>query len=89
MEDYKERLKMVEVVTNALPIQQQLPEPEVTMMGVDEKIENEGRDSPQTPENELSSEKNDKSNFEDNGTEDKDIDMENESAQTERERIIS
>ena len=44
MEDYREKLKMGPVISDAVPLQQRLPEPDTDMLD-----EAEG-DSPQTPE---------------------------------------
>lgn len=76
MEEYRERLRTGQITSDVLPINQQPLESDVHVMEMDEKIETEGGDSPKTLENDLSSGKSDKSNFEDNTTADKDIDME-------------
>ncbi|KAK9288775.1 hypothetical protein L1049_017239 [Liquidambar formosana] len=72
MEDYRERLRAGQIISDAVPIQQRLPELDVNMMEADAKIET-GGDSPQTPGNESSSGKSDS---EDNKTTEKDLDME-------------
>ncbi|KAA8527929.1 hypothetical protein F0562_035202 [Nyssa sinensis] len=76
MEDYRERLRTGQIISDAVPIQQRPPETDVNVMEVDEKIETEGGDSPRTPENEISPGKSEKSNTEDNKPADKDLDME-------------
>ncbi|KAL1807174.1 hypothetical protein ACET3Z_030242 [Daucus carota] len=75
MDDYRERLRTGQVVSDVLPIQQQAPEIDINMIDGDENIENECGDSPQTPENESSSGKSDKSNLVDNMTADRDRDF--------------
>lgn len=74
MDDYRERLKTGKVVTDVLPIQQQPLEFDINMIDGDENIGTECGDSPQTPENESSSGKSDKSNWLDNMTADRDRD---------------
>ncbi|XWS35132.1 hypothetical protein CRYUN_Cryun21dG0099900 [Craigia yunnanensis] len=74
MEDYRERLRTGQVISDAMPLQQRLPEPDVEMAEADMKLEEtEGGDSPQTIENDSSSGGSD---FEDDKTADKDLDME-------------
>ncbi|KAH1097509.1 hypothetical protein J1N35_014430 [Gossypium stocksii] len=74
MEDYREKLRTGQVLGNALPLPQQLPEMDVGMAEADMKLdETEGGESPQTPENDSSS---DGSDFEDDKTADKDLDIE-------------
>ncbi|XP_021291222.1 high mobility group B protein 15 isoform X1 [Herrania umbratica] len=74
MEDYRERLRTGQVISDAVPLQQRLPEPDVDMAEADMKLEEtEGGDSPQTPENDSSSGESD---FEDDKTAAKDLDME-------------
>ena len=74
MEDYRERLRTGQIITDVVPLQQRLPEPDVEMAEADMKLEEtEGGDSPQTPENDSSSGGSD---FEDDKTADKDLDME-------------
>ncbi|XVF38006.1 hypothetical protein REPUB_Repub20aG0060500 [Reevesia pubescens] len=74
MEDYRERLRTGQVISDAVPLQQRLPEPDVEMAEANMKPEEtEGGDSPQTPENDSSSDGND---FEDDKTADEDLDME-------------
>ena len=75
MDDYRERLRTGQVVSDVLPIQQQAPEIDINMIDGDENIENECGDSPQTPENESTSGKSDKSNLVDNMTADRDRDF--------------
>ncbi|GLT52328.1 hypothetical protein SLA2020_256760 [Shorea laevis] len=73
MEDYRERLRTSQVVSDAVPLQQRLPIPNVEMMEEDVKLdETEGRES-QTPENESSSVESD--SLHDKNA-DKDFDME-------------
>ncbi|KAG8499005.1 hypothetical protein CXB51_005393 [Gossypium anomalum] len=74
MEDYREKLRTGQVLGNALPLPQQLPEMDVGMAEAGMKLdETEGGESPQTPENDSSS---DGSDFEDDKTADKDLDIE-------------
>ncbi|KAK1381264.1 High mobility group B protein 15 [Heracleum sosnowskyi] len=75
MDDYRERLKMGQVVGTFLPIQQQPPVIDINMIDGDENIETECGNSPQTPENESSSGKSDKSNLFDSMTANRDRDM--------------
>ncbi|KAK3187866.1 hypothetical protein Dsin_027427 [Dipteronia sinensis] len=72
MEDYKERQRTGQVVSDAVPLRQQLPEPDVNMVEADIKLDEAGADSPETPDNESNS---DGSDCEDE-TADKDLDME-------------
>ncbi|KAK0608865.1 hypothetical protein LWI29_037177 [Acer saccharum] len=72
LEDYKERQKTGQLVSDAVPLRQQLPEPDVNMVEADIKLDEAGADSPQTPDNESNS---DGSDCEDE-TVDKDLDME-------------
>ncbi|KAK2975178.1 hypothetical protein RJ640_022070 [Escallonia rubra] len=65
MEDYKERLRTGQIISNAVPIQQRPLEPDVETMELDERIETEGGDSPYTSANEFSSGKSDKTADED------------------------
>lgn len=55
MEDYRERLKTGQVISDAIPLQQRLPGADVDMVEVDTKLDETGGDSPQTPDNESSS----------------------------------
>ena len=74
MEDYRERLRTGQIITDVVPLQQRLPEPDVEMAEADMKLEEtEAGDSPQIPENDSSSGGSD---FEDDKTADKDLDME-------------
>ncbi|PPD67522.1 hypothetical protein GOBAR_DD35602 [Gossypium barbadense] len=74
MEDYREKLRTGQVLGNALPLPQQLPGMDVGMAEADMKLdETEGGESPQTPENDSSS---DGSDFEDDKTADKGLDIE-------------
>ena len=50
MEDYREKLKMGPVISDAVPLQQRLPEPDTDMLDVDIKMDEAEGDSPQTPE---------------------------------------
>ncbi|XP_029130549.1 high mobility group B protein 15 isoform X2 [Cajanus cajan] len=50
MEDYRERQRMGQVISDAVPLQQRLPEPDTDMMDVDMKMDEAEGDSPQTPE---------------------------------------
>lgn len=75
MDDYRKRLKTGQVVNDVLPIQQQPPGIDINMIDGDENIDTECGDFPQTPENESSSGKSDKSNLLDNMTADRDRDM--------------
>lgn len=58
MEDYRERLKMGQIISDAVPIQQRLPQVDEDMVEAEAKTEI-GGESPQTPENESSSGKTD------------------------------
>ncbi|XWS13426.1 hypothetical protein CRYUN_Cryun36dG0036400 [Craigia yunnanensis] len=74
MEDYRERLRTGQVISDAVPLQQRLPELDVDMAEADMKLEDtEAGDSPQIPENDSSSGGSD---FEDDKTANKDLDME-------------
>lgn len=73
MEDYRERLKTGQVISDAIPLQQRLPGADVDMVEVDTKLDETGGDSPQTPDNESSSGGSD---FEDDKTAEKDTEME-------------
>ncbi|KAL5851503.1 hypothetical protein ACOSQ3_006621 [Xanthoceras sorbifolium] len=72
MEGYRERLRTGQVVSDAVPLRQRLPEPDVNMVEADIKLDEAGADSPQTPDNESNS---DGSDCEDE-TADKDLEME-------------
>ncbi|KVI00432.1 High mobility group (HMG) box domain-containing protein [Cynara cardunculus var. scolymus] len=65
MEHYRESLRTGRLVSNAVPLLQQLFKRDVNMMEFNETFETDGGVSPQTPENELTS--GDKSSFEDEG----------------------
>lgn len=56
---YKERLKMGQVISNAVPIQQRPAEPDVVMEDVDSKMEMDEGDLPATNQNESSSDGSD------------------------------
>ncbi|KAE8668090.1 High mobility group B protein 15 [Hibiscus syriacus] len=74
MEDYRERLRAGQVISDAVPLQQRLPEPDVEMKQADMKLdETEGGDSPETREHYSSS---DGSDSEDDKTRDKELDRE-------------
>ncbi|KAA8548408.1 hypothetical protein F0562_000092 [Nyssa sinensis] len=73
MEEYRERLRTGQIISDAIPIQQRPPETDVNMMEADVKVETEGGNCPQTPENEMST---GKSYTGDDKTADKDFDME-------------
>ncbi|GMI69967.1 ARID-HMG DNA-binding protein 15 [Hibiscus trionum] len=74
MEDYRERLRTGEVISDAVPLQQRFPEPDVEVTKEDMKFrETEGGDSPQTQEHDSSSGGSDS---EDDKTKDKDLDRE-------------
>ncbi|XP_057959686.1 high mobility group B protein 15 [Malania oleifera] len=72
MEGYRERLRG-QVISDAVPIQQRLPELDVEMAEADAKIETGEGESPHTPENESSYGKTD---TEEDKTMDKDSEME-------------
>lgn len=58
MEDYRERLRTGQVIRDAVPLQQRLPEQDANLLYEDADIEeNEGGDSPHTPDNDSSGEK--------------------------------
>ena len=75
MEDYRERLKMGQIISDAVPIQQRLPpvDEEMVEAEAEAKTEIEGGESPRTPENESTSGKTDS---EDDKTGEKEFDME-------------
>ncbi|XP_014510925.1 high mobility group B protein 15 [Vigna radiata var. radiata] len=50
MEDYREKLKMGQVISDAVPLQQRLPEADADMLDVDLKTDEAEADSLQTPE---------------------------------------
>ncbi|PON31538.1 ARID DNA-binding domain containing protein [Parasponia andersonii] len=73
MEGYRERLRTGQVISDAVPLQQRFPEPDISMAETDAKIdETEGGDS-LTLDNESSSSKSDS---EDDATPEKDSDAE-------------
>ncbi|MBA0696338.1 hypothetical protein Goari_002896 [Gossypium aridum] len=73
MEDYRERLRTGQIISDAVPLQQRLPEPDVEMTEANMRLDGaEGGDS-QTLEHDSSSGGSD---FEDDKTADKDLDME-------------
>ncbi|KAK7343249.1 hypothetical protein VNO77_11850 [Canavalia gladiata] len=71
MEDYREKLKMGQIISDAVPLQQRLPEPETDMMDADMKLDEAEAGSPQTPEESSSG----GSDFEDDKATEKDFDM--------------
>lgn len=64
MEDYRERLRLGQIISNAVPLQQR-PPVNITELGEKIEAEAEVRDYPHSPENDLSSSKSDQSNFDD------------------------
>ncbi|GMY26816.1 high mobility group B protein 15 [Fagus crenata] len=73
MEDYRERMRTGQVISDAVPLQQRLPGQNVNIVEASAKTEaNEGGSSPRTPDNESSG----KSDFDDDKTEEKDSDVE-------------
>lgn len=73
MEDYRERLRTGQIISDAVPLQQRLPEPDVEMTEANMRLDGaEGGDS-QTLEHDSSSGGSD---FEDDKTADKDLGME-------------
>ena len=54
MEDYREKLRTGQVISDAVPLQQRLPEPDLNMVYADKNQETEDGDSPQTPDNDTS-----------------------------------
>ena len=74
MEDYRERLKMGQIISDAVPIQQRLPPVDEEMVEAEAEAKTEiGGESPRTPENESTSGKTDS---EDDKTGEKEFDME-------------
>ncbi|KAL7209610.1 hypothetical protein ACSBR1_031214 [Camellia fascicularis] len=73
MEDYRERLRTGQIISNAVPIQQRSPVPHLHILESSEKIVTEGGESPQTPENEISSKSD---------SEDKSVDKDSDDAET-------
>ncbi|XP_002518095.2 high mobility group B protein 15 [Ricinus communis] len=70
MEDYRERLRTGRVISDAVPLQQWLPEHDSDMVDADIKTDEiEGEDSLQTPENESSSGKSDSADEDDTAKE--------------------
>ncbi|GAV67683.1 HMG_box domain-containing protein/ARID domain-containing protein [Cephalotus follicularis] len=57
MEDYRERLRTGQVISDAVPLQQRFPDADMDMVEADTKSteETEGGDSLQTPDNEITS----------------------------------
>lgn len=54
MEDYREKLRTGQIISDAVPLQQRLPEPDLNMVYADKNEETEGGESPQTPDNDTS-----------------------------------
>ena len=50
MEYYREKLKMGQVISDAVPLQQRLPEPDTGMLNADTKLDETEADSVETPE---------------------------------------
>lgn len=50
MESYREKLKMDQVISDAMPLQQRLPEADTDMLNADMKFDEAEADSLQTPE---------------------------------------
>ncbi|XP_059630064.1 high mobility group B protein 15 [Cornus florida] len=73
MEDYRERLRLEQFISDAIPIQQRPPESDVNMVEANVRTEIVGEHSPHSLENEISS---DKSDMEDDKTADENLDME-------------
>ncbi|XP_057499636.1 high mobility group B protein 15-like [Actinidia eriantha] len=76
MEDYKERLRTGQIISNAVPIQQRPLQSDATMVETGLKMEIDVGESFQTPENEFSSGNSGKSDDSDDKTDDKELDME-------------
>ncbi|XP_044498359.1 high mobility group B protein 15-like isoform X2 [Mangifera indica] len=72
MEDYRERLRTGQVISDAIPPQQSLPGQEVGVLEAETKLDKTAEDSPQTPEIDSSSGESD---FEDDKTAEKDLDI--------------
>ncbi|KAI3469981.1 hypothetical protein Pfo_026644 [Paulownia fortunei] len=75
MEDYRERLRSGQIIRSPVPIQQRPPVPELNLTDLNSNLQLEGATSAYTEENEMSSDKSDKSNFEEYESADKDIDF--------------
>ncbi|XP_011091442.1 high mobility group B protein 15 [Sesamum indicum] len=76
MEDYRERLRTGQIIRSAMPIQQQPPVPEANSTDLNSNLQFGGATpSAYTEENEMSSEKSDKSNLEEYESADKDSDF--------------
>ncbi|XP_027367348.1 high mobility group B protein 15-like isoform X2 [Abrus precatorius] len=71
MEDYREKQKMGQVISDAVPLQQRLPDPDSDMLDADMKLDEAGEDSAQTPEESSSG----GSDYEDCKAPEKDFDM--------------
>ncbi|KAL0349179.1 UNVERIFIED_CONTAM: High mobility group B protein 15 [Sesamum angustifolium] len=76
MEDYRERLRTGQIIRSAMPIQQRPPVPEANTTDLNSNLQFGGATpSAYTEENEMSSEKSDKSNLEEYESADKDSDF--------------
>ncbi|KMT14857.1 hypothetical protein BVRB_3g065800 [Beta vulgaris subsp. vulgaris] len=75
MEDYKERQKVNQVISDAIPIQQRFPDVDVEMMEVNAKKEGTERNAPETPDNESDSSKSEESEEDEDEDEDEDDEM--------------
>lgn len=71
MEDYRGKLKMGHVISDAVPLQQRLPDPDTDMVDADIKLDETEFDSLQTPEESSSG----GSDYEDDKAMDKDFDV--------------
>ena len=71
MENYREKLKMGQVISDAVPLQQRLPEPGTDMLDAEMKLDEAEAESHQTPEESSSG----GSDYEDDKATDKDFDM--------------
>ncbi|KAF8388418.1 hypothetical protein HHK36_027087 [Tetracentron sinense] len=69
MEEYRERLRKGQIISNVMPIQQRLAAPEVTVMEADVKIGSGEGDSQQTRENDCGESDSDDEKTVDNGLE--------------------
>ncbi|PSS23975.1 High mobility group B protein, partial [Actinidia chinensis var. chinensis] len=76
MEDYKERLRTGQIISNAVPIQQRPLQSDANMVETGLKMEIDVGESFQTPENEFSSGNSSKSDDSEDKTDDKELDME-------------
>ncbi|XP_022138724.1 high mobility group B protein 15 isoform X2 [Momordica charantia] len=76
MEDYREKLRTGQVISDAVPLQQRLPEPDLNMVYADKNEETEGGESPQTPDHDTSYVEGDSGEYK---TEEKEEDEEEDS----------